>query len=63
MAFEKDPEGYRIACVYAGRDFDKARIVTIEPLYEYGGEWTVDEFQQMISNAAMCSLASLRTAG
>lgn len=51
MVFENDPEGYRIACAYAGHDFDKARTITIEPLYEYSGKWTIDEFQQTISNA------------
>ncbi len=49
MAFENDPEGYRIACGYAGGDFDKPATVLHELMYEYSGEWTFDEFQKLIA--------------
>jgi len=49
MAFENDPEGYKIAVYYAGQDFDKARIVTHEVLCEYDGSWSLKEFQELIA--------------
>ncbi|WP_425991413.1 hypothetical protein [Afipia sp. DC4300-2b1] len=57
MAFENDPEGYRLACMYAGTDFDKARVVTIEVLYEYNFQYSLAEFQKLITDA----LASIPT--
>lgn len=52
MAFENDPEGYEIACRYAGRDFDKPQIVEHTVLCEYDGEWSIDDFLTLINDAA-----------
>lgn len=50
MAFENDPEGYRMAQGYAGRDFDKPKLVRHELLCAYSEEWTFDEFQKVIAD-------------
>jgi hypothetical protein len=50
MAFENDPEGYRLARGYAGHDFDKPRMVQHELLTSYTDEWTLDEFQKLIAD-------------
>ena len=51
MAFENDPEGYEIACGYAGRDFDKSKVVTIEAFSSYGDTWDLNGFKQAIDDA------------
>ena len=52
MAFENDPEGRRIALSYAGPDFDKPKIVTINTLCEYGSsDWPVTDFLEMVQEA------------
>ncbi len=40
MAFENDPEGYRIAQSYAGSDFAKPKIVQHDLMREY---WKLDQ--------------------
>lgn len=52
MAFEDDPEGYKIACRYAGRSFDKPQIVEHEVFLEYEGKWSIDDFLALISDAS-----------
>ncbi len=51
MPFENDPEGFKIACSYAGRNFATANIVRHELLREYDGVWEPDEFLSMITKA------------
>ncbi|MCS3690975.1 hypothetical protein [Bradyrhizobium elkanii] len=51
MAFENDPEGYRIAAGYAGGGFDEPHTVRHDVLYEYDGDWTIEEFQTLIAEA------------
>jgi hypothetical protein len=51
MDFETDHEARSTAISYAGRDFDKPRLVTIEVLYEYSGEWSLADFQRLVAEA------------
>src|ERR1041385_6128707 len=52
MAFENDPDGYRMAQMYAGKNFDKRRIKPIETFSEYSGaEWRLDEFREILDAA------------
>lgn len=52
MAFENDPDGYRMAAAYAGSNFDKPREVTIETFCAYASEeWTLDGFLEAIKSA------------
>jgi hypothetical protein len=60
MAFENDPEGRRLAAMYAGSDFDQTRTVEHMPLCKYSGEWSLDEFQTMLANAIATIPAKLR---
>lgn len=55
MAFENDPEGRRLAEMYAGHNFDRPNIVQHTVFNEYNGEWTADEFMQMM-NGALASI-------
>ena len=52
MAFENDPEAHAIAVRYAGRDFDKPRIIT-HTVFDMSGDetWSLEEF-----NAALCEV-------
>lgn len=53
MAFENDPEGYRIAMAYAGGDFDKPRTLKHQVLIKYPyEEWSLDDFLALINEAA-----------
>lgn len=52
MAFENDPEGYKMACGYAGADFEKPKEVRIETFREYGSEsWAADNFLALVIEA------------
>jgi len=50
MAFENDPEGYRMAQYYAGADFDKVKTVTHEVLRECGMKYDLTEFCALMND-------------
>jgi hypothetical protein len=46
-----DDETLKIMFSYGGRDPRIATKIEVEALYEYKGEWTLKEFEELISDA------------
>jgi hypothetical protein len=51
MAFENDPEGYKMAVQYAGAMFDQPQIRLMEVLHEYDFSYSLKEFQELFGGA------------